>query len=280
MNYSKYPLFILLLSLSSQAHDIPVVAAKAAPAEKGAVNDQPPLADTLIMQPGINQIVPVSIYHLNRIITPFNDPAVTNSSAVVPEIRQNVLYISPQQEAPITLFITERGEESTALSLTLLPQRIPPREITLTLPSVKHQSALRRQTAKPWEQSQPYVLTLRNLLRQLVLGEVPPGYNLVEQRMDKPPVLCQQPGLAFDFSQGQQLLGHHLQVQVGVVTNRTSKPIEFRESSCAGYGVTAVAAWPKTALLAGDRSEVYVVQRQQPLQVPVTKRPSLLGDKS
>lgn len=59
------------------------------------------------MQPGVNQIVPVSIYHLSRIITPFNDPAFTNSSAVTPEICQN---ISPQHEAPITLFITERGE--------------------------------------------------------------------------------------------------------------------------------------------------------------------------
>lgn len=270
---------LLLISLSTGAYDIPVVAARAVNPEAKPANAEKPqsMPDTLLMQPGVNQLVPVAIHHLNWLVTPFEDPSVTTSSAATTEIRQNVIYVSTENEAPITLFITEKGEEGKALSLTIVPQRIPPREITLT---VANQAAKwppsSRKKAQQWEQGQPYVLTIRNLMHQLASGELPAGYSLVERASGPVPVLCQQPGLAFDFSSKQQLLGHQFLVRIGVIKNTTTQPIEFKESSCGGWDVAAVAAWPKTVLLASDRSEVYVVQKQHHHQSPTEKRSSLL----
>lgn len=275
---------LLLAATSLAANAIPVVPVKAVNkmGEARATKEAPVKSSVAPMvvwaTPGVNQVVPVALYHLNRIVTPFESPEITTSSSVTTEIRQNVIYVGSESEAPATLFVTEKGEEGSALSLTIVPQRIPPREITIKL--ARQFSSITSATgkkAKRWEQSQPYVSTIRTLMRQLAQGEIPQGYALTQDDVGATLVTCTQEGLRFDFSSGQQLVGNHLAVRVGVAKNITKKPIEFNECNCANWKVAAIAAWPKSVLLPGESTEIYIAQRVSKPSDSPAKRPSLLG---
>lgn len=236
----------------------------------------------VVMEQGVNQIVPVAIEHPNRIVTPFNRPetqSVIDENVTTIETKGNVVYVSTASERPVTLFITEKGDQSRALSLTLVPQRIPPRELFLQLPDgVGFAMARSNEEADRWETSQPYVQTIRTVFRQIALGEVPQGYSMTRIPSNMRLPNCNMSGLNFDFRNGQVLMGHNLSVLVGVATNTSSQPIEFREAVCGAWDVAAVASWPLNVLEPGEKTEIYVARKiGRKKQGPVSKRPSLVG---
>ncbi len=232
----------------------------------------------LAVQPGVNQMIPVAVRHLNRLITPFAHPNVATTSTAHTEVRGRVVYVATDSTVPVTLFITENGIEREALSLTLMPRRIPAREIVLRWQGHRRmdKSPAHRRRAAHWEESQPYIATLKKALRAVALGEVPPGYSL--QRTPNAPLEfnCQQPGVRFDFQTGQRLIGQHLQVYVGLAQNVRRYPVTVRESSCSGEAIAAVAAWPKRKLLPGQKTELYVAAKVEAVPSRTDPRPSLL----
>ena len=73
-------------------------------------------------------IVRVAEGHLNRIVTPFQHPQVrTTATNATTQVSDSVVYVAPASSAPVTLYLTEKGDEMTAVSLTLVPRRVPPR---------------------------------------------------------------------------------------------------------------------------------------------------------
>lgn len=213
--------------------------------------------------PGVNEIVPVAINHLNRVLVPFPDPQVRTTSGAEYQIHDRAIYVSTQSEAPVTMYVTNGDDEQTAISLTLVPRRVAPVEVSLSIRGESEDRVYGNpQSAGDWETSQPYVDTLRDLLREVAVGEVPQGYSLADVPDGQVFRGCNQPGLEFDFSAGQYLSGQKFQVHVGVAHNESSDPVEFVESNCSMRGVTAVAAWPRTLLRPDERTEVYVVERQ------------------
>ncbi len=268
------------------AIEIPVVPAQVlqkANMPPPAAKPLPALSKThlkLGVEPGVNQIIPVAIRHLNRIVTPFSHPEVTTTSDAHTEVRASVVYVATEGETPVTLFVTEKEDENQALSLTLLPSRIPPREIVLQWANGAMRrgvNSLRKNLpAQRWEEGQPYISTVRTLFRKIALGEVPPGYSLDQTGSASFETRCYQPGLVFDFEHGQQITGHHLQIQVGTVRNDTERAIVFEESACWRRDIAAVSAWPARWLKPGQKTEIYVVKRiEEPASSNAT-RPSLL----
>lgn len=238
------------------------------------VND----SSVLIMEPGVNQIVPVAIGHLNRIVTPFDKPAVNTTSDASTKVEKNVVYVSTAGEMPVTMFLTEDGDESRALSLTLVPQKIPPRELFLRMPEhLQYVSSASNSRAQSWESSQPYIETIRSLFRHIALGEVPQGYTMSRMSSAVRPPACQMPGVSFDFSKGQLLNGHSLSVVIGVARNTGGGTVEISEASCGEWDIAAVAAWPKNVLSAGEATEIYIARKVKRQSGPVSKRPSLVG---
>jgi conjugal transfer pilus assembly protein TraK len=178
------------------------------------------------------------------------------------------------------MFITQKGSEAQALSLTLVPQRIPPRELFLSVGGdAVSPGMFANSKAERWETSQPYVETLRSLLRNVALGELPQGYTLHHTEPKHPKPHCSQPGLDFSFDNGQMLIGHKLTVSIGVARNVSGQPLEFEEASCGEWNVAAVAAFPRNVLAPNDRTEIYVVTKQGQQNAPDqnNRRPSLLG---
>src|SRR5690606_36848499 len=89
--------------------------------------------ETVRVSPGVNELLPVALGHLNRIVTPFEHPVVTTVSNAQTQTKGRVVYVAPADEAPVTLYLTPGDNPEFALSLTLIPKRIPAREIRLSL---------------------------------------------------------------------------------------------------------------------------------------------------
>jgi conjugal transfer pilus assembly protein TraK len=229
--------------------------------------------ETLRVRPGVNEIVPVAIGHLNRIVTPFEHPRVRTVSTATTEVEGRAVYVAPATEEPVALFLTSAEDEDLALSLTLAPRRIPPRELRLALDGGTQATPA---VATRWEQAQPYAETLTRALRALALGEVPAGYGLRGPRRGES-AGCAQGGLAVRI--GQVLEGHALWLVAARAENVSAEWVTLDESRCeasVSEAVLAVAAWPRVELAPGDATELYLAVRPRGAEAAPRARPPLV----
>ena len=284
-------IFALVTDLQSQAQaeptrvETPGVPAQVLAEAKRETSEIPATAQTIQVTPGVNEIIPVAVGHLNRIVTPFDKPHVRTVSQATTQIEGNVLYVATPDETPVALYITPGETEDFALSLTLAPRKIPPREVRLTLDAAHYQkltslqnvagvNGLDTQSGNPSQSSQDYMADIKNLFRALALMRTPKGYALRIPNSTET-IHCSQPGL-FTHT-GQALEGRNRVLLVGVARNNGTSPLEIDERSCSDLGgdVLAVAAWPKVMLEPGEATELYVALRQT-RDNDTTARPSLL----
>jgi conjugal transfer pilus assembly protein TraK len=319
MKSACYPLALLLIiSLSISAQELPPTGLTAPPHQDNkaletaplpdvpaTVTDQPPLQvelppvdasvlnpppqqaatsvapQTLQVKPGINELMPIAVGHLNRLVTPFDNPVVTTTSQATTSTKGKIVYVATADETPVTLYITPGDNQDIALSLTLIPKRIPAREIHLRLDqeTYKRLTQWQRQNTtssdKPANQEQDYVTTLKQLFRDLGLQKTPAGFSLRDASQTEQ-ILCHQARVR--IRTGQLLEGPELLIFVGVAHNTGVTPIEFDERACASTQdeVLAVAAWPKVVLKPGESTELYVAVRRKD-EAAITVRPSLLN---
>jgi conjugal transfer pilus assembly protein TraK len=286
--------FALLASLSlplraepdpAQAVELLPVSAKALQDAVGHAGDADTATltpETVLVSPGVNELLPVALGHLNRIVTPFEHPVVTTVSTAQTQTKGRIVYVAPADEAPVTLYLTPGDNQDFALSLTLIPKRIPAREIRLSLApaSYKKLGKLQRQAQSgvgPAGPDQPaYVAQLKAIFRELGLQRTPRGFDLREPDLSEA-IRCGQPALT--TRTGQALEGHDMVILVGVATNGGRETIEIDERTCADLDgdVLAVAAWPKVVLAPGEATELYIARRRAPDE-ETTARPSLLTD--
>jgi conjugal transfer pilus assembly protein TraK len=238
---------------------------------------------SMTVRPGETNIFPVALGRVNRIITPFRHAKVSTEAASGIEVRDGVIYLTPGSVGAISMFVTEDGDESVAISLTLVPSGMPPVSLELRLPGdVTSKLAVRpgadRGEAARFERQHPYVDMLRALMRGLALGRVPAGYELHEAV----PVTvalprCAGSPVAVDFTRAQYVLGASVEVVVGVVSNPGRVGLDFTESWCGEPGVLAVALSPTPFIAPGAASEIYIARRvTEPEDDQSASRPSLV----
>jgi len=255
----------------------------------GAMNS----SSNITVQEGVNYIIPIAVSHPNRIITPFSAPEVVSTSLTGMKadgscgeicIKDNIVYVATDKTTPVTAYLTQKGNQNFAISLTMVPQKIPPREIRLTLdensaPGYAGGAMFNtgNKDAEAWETSQPYVETIKALLRSVALNQIPGGYNVrkIGGNTRNLPI-CKSNAVSVSFEGGQILMGHSLNVFVGVARNETAAPVEIKESMCGGWDVAAVAAFPAVVLEPGQKTEIYVVKKVGQKTEIQNYRPSLL----
>lgn len=256
-------------------------------------------ATRIALTPGQNELIPIAINMTNRIVTPFRNPEIISTSLTGGSaksgncgeicVKGNVIYVSTDKSTPSSMFITEQGSEEQALSVTMIPREIPPREVFLEIaggstaqlnknPGMVANDSMREDNyeAESFERSMPYVETIRTMLREVALGKIPFGYSLGSVRGARNIPSCKQPGLAFDFLNGQRLTGHNLDIYVGTAKNITKETIIFEETSCGNWGAAAVATWPLHVLNPGQSTEVYVVMKEARKIIEAPERPYLI----
>lgn len=282
-SYALDDIPVVPASVMKKNTSAPVTSGESSREDIGSMNESP----VLNMKPGVNQIIPIAIGHPNRIVTPFSNPEIVSTSLTGTAdngqcgevcIKENVVYVATDKQYPVTMFITEKDSEVQALSLTMVPRRIPPREVFLKLDSgVGITGSFANTKAEAWEESQPYIETIRSVFRKIALGEVPQGYTLNSTPAGVVVPRCELPGINVDFRKGQYMMGHHLNIFIGVAKNVSDQPIEFKEAYCGSWDVAAVTAWPLNVLAPGQKTEIYVAKKQNREIAPTSKRPSLLG---
>ena len=248
-----------------EAVELPAVPASVDP--RGRRSPSPLAAGTVSIAPGETKALVVSAGNVNRIVTPFAQPDIVTTSPDQFTVRQNVVYAAPAAGDPLTLYITEKGDETRAISLILMPQvNVASREFRLVMAgsgtAVPHGAGSVRQAAT-WEQSQPFEVTLTDLMAGLATGVVPQGYDLAAAADPAAAPRCAAPApFRIDFDQSQLLTGGQLEAWVGMVANAGGTTAELSETACATTpNVVAVAIWPSPRLQPGAQAEIYVVRR-------------------
>ena len=261
-----------------QQVELPPVDASVLKAAKQQASSVAP--QQLQVKPGINELIPIAIGHLNRLVTPFDNPVVTTTSQATTSSKGKIVYVATADETPVTLYITPGDNQDIALSLTLIPKHIPAREIHLSLDkdTYKVLTKLQQQatsSGKSVDKEQDYITTLKKLFRDLGLQKTPPGFSLRDPGKTEH-IHCQQDRV--QIRTGQLLEGQDLVILVGVARNTGTTSIEFDERACATTEneVLAVAAWPKVVLGPNESTELYVAIRRSAEQA-TTLRPSLLN---
>lgn len=221
------------------------------------------------------EMVIISRDHVNRIVTPFQSPSLKLDSVQGVTFKQkgNVIYLSTSSDANIGGFITEKGDESTAMPVLFKPMPLPPQEILLSGAS----QSTSTQAARQFEKSQPRIQTIAQIMTTLAQGNLPTGYSLQNPNGKYLPV-CNQLGLQFDFHRGQFVQGAEYAVAIGTVTNTSGKVQEIRENNCFRDGVVSVSAFPYTKLYPNYKSEVFVMfYRNKPVHSQTKTRKSLIN---
>jgi len=229
------------------------------------------------VEPGRNVRLTVAGDQLNRIVTPFTNPLVHHVSKAKINVDGSVVYVSiAQDDGPISIFITENGESDPSISLTLVPQNLPAREIRLTLAggSVGSVTAVSNNgKAAKWERSQPYTEAIEKVMLATARGEVPQGYSFHNPVPPEVPLpRCRMP---VRLEARQVMEGHNFIMVVSKLTNISSGPLMVDEGSCYQEGVRAVAVWPFVKLNPRQSTELYVVYQREMGQKP-GKRPNVL----
>lgn len=264
---------------------LPVVPASVDPrGKRSATMRRGPLehaGGTIVIAPGATRALIVSAGNVNRIVTPFAQPDIVTTSPDQFEVRQNVVYAAPAAGEPITLYLTEQGDEATAISLILVPQlNVASREFRLELAGTGGRQRLTGSVrqASDWERDQPFQATLNDLMARLAAGGVPQGYDLTAAAGNPTAPRCAaRSPFRVEFDRGQHLTGGQLEAWVGVVTNSAGGTAEFDETACATSSeVAAVALWPSPRLPARGQAEIYVVRRIPPPEERGLPRPSLI----
>lgn len=260
-------------------------------------DDVIPSRQEVIVEPGVNTLIPIAIGQLNRVVTPFEKPTVQQlqRNDVKVKTEGNAIYIVTSSPNPVALYVTEKGDESVAISLSLVPQRIAPVQATLMV-SRKLNNAVTgvsggssvmyggsETKAKKWEQKDNYVETVRNILRTIALGDLPPGYAMGNLGSGVSIPNCNfstgtvQDYIHYSFKGGQLIQGSQFNVIVGVAQNTGPSTVTVDESLCTHPQMAARALWSRNTLEPGQKTEAYFVLRtgQQQVHVDNGARPKL-----
>ena len=233
--------------------------------------------EMVVLTPGVNRIMSISRGHPNRLIAPFANPEVrTTTSDAEITTSGEIIYVATGSENPVTLFVSPKGNERIAASITLLPQSIPPQEIRFKMDTGNDVIKYANPAAEKWETRGSYVDTITEAFRALARQDLPQGYTMREPAPTD--VMTCYADKSVSFNLGQVVEGHNMAIQVAVATNNGQRPVEIVGHQCAGYRVLAAAEWPHSILEPGQKTEVFIaIQRLEDAE-PEIRRPSLIQE--
>ncbi|RWR30555.1 hypothetical protein D2T29_12855 [Sinirhodobacter populi] len=259
----------------------PVIEAQAV-----EVEDEFILPSVVPTIPGRSEMMYVALGHINRIETPFKYPTIRHGGddkSVKFEFDQNYVYVTVTQ--PTTVFIYDDGHPDPAIVLSLIPRRIAPRQVKVTVPpnaleQIKKNSAstslASRASSSGSEaytppanskgisrQAEPAGATegFAGVLRTYASGRLPRGYTPVTLQGFTPEMLCKRMGVQFSFRQGAAIGSNEYVIIRGMA--EANRPVSLIESECALHPETlAVAFAPRTEISKDHPTDFYVLIRR------------------
>jgi conjugal transfer pilus assembly protein TraK len=240
----------------------------------------PPPPAQMTLNPGVNATVAIAYGHVNRLVTPFRNPQVKTNSTASITVEGPIVYVASTVDEPIGLFIHDAGHGERAISVTLIPEDVPPVSTSIILTGQPDVADFGTDTPVGMDnlsEDAPYVSHLVGVLKEVAKEHVPQGYSLepVQAYLKMMPT-CQMPGLR--LTPRQAIVGHEFVIVVNVATNVSAAPVDVQEDGC-GSRARAVAAWPRRTVDPNQSTELYVVVSRRDQNPDGSQvRPSLVGD--
>jgi conjugal transfer pilus assembly protein TraK len=225
------------------------------------------------VSPGTTVLIEIAIGHLNRIVTPFASPVVHTVSPASTQVDGSIVYLATDTGEPLALYVSDAPGSATALSLTLAPRYVPPREIRLTVPGYNRRNPMASPPAEVTTGSStmlanaampeirggahPYVAGIVELLRAVAQGRVPPGYG-VKKGAGTAKVRCAE-GLKLRKTQLTE--DPASSVVTAAVRNASQGTLTIDQYACDidNRIIAALAAWPRKVLAPGEETEIFLV---------------------
>ncbi len=231
----------------------------------------------------LGETVPATIAlgQINRIVLPFDRPEIRTLNPSTAEIQGHVLYIAPVDPAKVYLYVTNADDPDMAIALSLSPQEIPPRELTLDLiqdPVSQEPRISARQNDAAEIREEPAVSTdhTRQILKALAMGQIPEGYRFRNPTQSES-IRCKQKHILIQTRQVFEGKGH--QIRVGVLRNNGQSPLTLDEESCtARTPIQAIGTYPSGAIAPRHEAEIFVVIRPEH-PVETRSRPTLVSQR-
>jgi len=239
---------------------------------------------TVTAAPGTTVLLEVAIGHLNRIVTPFESPVVHTVSGASTQVEGAVVYVATDSPEPISLYVVDGRGGADALSLTLAPRYVPPREIRLAVPGRRKVSAgsggssaggvplLANAEPMSGAASSPsYIAGIVEVLRGMAQGRVPTGFRVSKGSGDYRPRCAD----GLKLRKTQLTAGPVASVLTAGVRNASAAPMVVGNQSCTidGHTVAATAAWPRKELAPGEDTEIFLVLAHGERMADPTGRP-------
>lgn len=206
----------------------------------------------VVVASGTNTLIPISRSQINRLVTPFDSPNIQTVSQAEISTSGNVIYVTTQDDQPVTMFVTPEDDESVAISLTLLPQSIPRSRQTSSSAAASRAGCgyagdgldcLQRNRsqvgAQPTLYGHPAFAHARN-----GRGQAASRIQFRRTQVGDSIPACAQPALSFDFSKSQLIQGHDFRVYVAVAENISGQTVEFDHGACSHPNRAVVSSWP------------------------------------
>jgi hypothetical protein len=146
---------------------------------------------TLEVESGENRILTVSKGQLNRVITPFSNPVIMDSSRSNESTLfsvDNVIYFGSNSIRPIGVYVSPEGDPSISLSLTFAnDSSVGPQEYTINLKDYAESIDAElppeegaSEKAREFEKvaATKYIDWIKAFSLDLANGNMPPGYSL------------------------------------------------------------------------------------------------------
>lgn len=227
--------------------------------------------NVISVRPGFTEMIPIPSNYLTRIATPFAKPEVRTVNEVEVDVVGSTMFISPNTDTPIGVFVFDGEDPSTAVTLQLIPQDIPQRDITLKVAGSKPK-ALSGGGMEPAGAGESHTAAIVQTFAELAKGRIPKGYTLTKPRADE--YRCEVPNLAIRL--GQVAEGTKYRIGIFLVNNVGFKPIQVDEKWCFDNGVAAISTWPVAQLNPGEQTEMFVMYQVEEEHEQTSERPSLL----
>ena len=211
---------------------------------------------------GVNEIIRLSGRLPNRIATPFAKPVVLDESSDdegSAKVVGSDVYLRPQGDGPIGLFIVDSANTAQSISLTIIPaQDIPGQNVIIKLEDLRTVDSLVKTPASSEEQditqprSNDYVSNIRSVLTQAVRGKIK-GFATVpiEGGVAKMGSIQVTPEYAFT--------GSTVDIYRYSIKNLSGEVVDLAETAFYRKGVKAVSFFPNISLKPGEGSYVFLL---------------------
>jgi len=223
---------------------------------------------------GFNEIITISQGRFNRFITPFKKPQIRSATPLTTDIIGNTVLIATNEpiDSAVGVWIVD-GEDlenhKAAISLTLVPRLIPPREIEFSMPNLIRKTTKKELSEAKKFETGNHVGVLVKLAISVANSDIPSGYSL--KTIDNIEYSkCKIKGLQLIL--GQQLIGNTYIVDIIKVINNSNKTLKIDPSECFSIDVAAAAPWPYDTLFPGQSSELYVIRTVEGIKKPKRNR--------